>query len=62
MNTWNDLSTGADTFYGVLPAAYVVEFNSNPVPEPGSIVLVVFGTALIGSLRRPNWRATLRQR
>lgn len=51
--TWNDLSSGADTFYQQLPVAYVVEFNSDPsVPEPATLALGGTGIALIGWARR----------
>ena len=44
--TWNDLASGADTYYHELPVAYVVEFDSAPVPEPGSLALVLGGFAV----------------
>ncbi len=50
--TWNDLSTGLDTYYGELPVGYAVEFNTDPVPEPGSVAFVVAGMVAIWLKRR----------
>ncbi len=50
--TWNDLSSGSDTYYGQLPVGFVVEFNTDPVPEPGSVAFVVAGMAAIWLRRR----------
>jgi hypothetical protein len=50
--TWNDLSSGSDTYYHQLPVAYVVEFDSEPVPEPASLAFAVFGIAAIWLVHR----------
>jgi hypothetical protein len=50
--TWNDLSSSSDTFYGQLPVAYVVEFDSAPAPEPATLALGAGGIALIAWMRR----------
>ena len=50
--TWNDLSSGSDTYYGQLPVGYVVEYNADPVPEPGSMAFVAAGMTAIWLRRR----------
>jgi hypothetical protein len=50
--TWNDLSSGADTFYNQLPIGYAVEFNTEPVPEPGSMAFLVAGMTAVWLRRR----------
>lgn len=61
--TWNDLSSGSDTYYHQLPIAYVTEFNTDPVPEPGSLAFAVSGIAAIWLVHRGkgNGRRFLRK-
>ena len=59
--TWNDYSSTTPFYGGQLPVGYVVEFNTDPVPEPGSMAFVFLGISAIGLRRRRQKHGGQRQ-
>ena len=59
--TWNDYSSTTPFYGGQLPVGYVVEFNTDPVPEPGSMAFVFLGISAIGLRRRRQKHSRQRQ-
>jgi len=54
--TWNDYSSTTPFYGGQLPVGYVVEFNTDPVPEPGSMAVVVAAVSAMWLRRRLSRR------
>jgi hypothetical protein len=51
---WNDTEIGGHAATGAIPSGYIIEYNTQPVPEPSSLGILAAGGAALLIRKRAN--------